>query len=167
MQRSRTECEWINSGCLFAILRSLKSRKDRNEVFANRYLHLKIQFAYQRLRNCRKRAEFELYNNIRSLYPTRVLSHSWGSSLYLTAGYKYVRSICLLTWKGRAASRALSRLAGFSLPPPSPSRNPFFHSAFRTSSSYEQPRGPFSLLPHDSFPRVWAIFLYCSQAFAS
>lgn len=74
----------------------------------------------------------ELYN---SVHPFIVSFTSLlGSSLDISApGYKYARSICLLTWKGHA-SRTLSwryRRVTHSL------RDPFFHSAFRISTSYE------------------------------
>lgn len=49
--------------------------------FSNRYLYIRteIHFAYQRL--IYRKSVVELYSNVHSLYPMRVLPRSWGSSL--------------------------------------------------------------------------------------
>lgn len=73
-----------------------------------------------------------------------------GSSLVISApGYKYARSICLLTWKGHA-SRIFC--------PDRPEGNPFPARSFLPfclPHEYfvrEQPRGPLLRFPHDSSP---------------
>lgn len=99
------------------------------------------------------RSMIELYNNV-LLFITRFTS-LLGSSLVISApGYKYARSICLLTWKGHLA---LSSLAV-------PEDNPFPARSFlpfRLSHEYlvrEQPRGPLSRFPHDSSPQSAGYF---------
>lgn len=92
---------------MLAIPRSLKSRKDgNNKVFESVLTpRLKIQLTCQRL-SCRTSIVWivctttSIYLYIqRAFYP----AHGARPWMYLIAGYKYVRSICLLMWKGRLA----------------------------------------------------------------